>query len=739
MNNHTPPHLVHLERASEHTHESEVSKVNHRFFNRELSWLAFNARVLDEARNRNYPLLERLRFLSISGNNLDEFLMVRVAGLAGQVRRKIEEISIDGHTPAQQLENIREEVVRLEATQQEIWIELRAEMAAQHIHLLGDGSGEGKGCDTCAPKLDSTQMRWLKDYFLERILPVITPQAIDPAHPFPFVSNGGMGLMVSLTREADDAKVMEMVLIPSPLPRFVRVPGAEACYISIEDMIWRHIELLFPKFDAQGHGVFRVLRDSDIEIEEDAEDLVRHFRTAIKRRRRGSVIMLQLQGEFDPEAEQLLRDKLKLDHAIVIQSAGPIGMTGLSELCDEKRPELKFEPYSPRYPERILEHDGDIFSAIREKDLVVHHPYESFEVVIDFLRQAAIDPAVVAIKQTLYRAGKQSAIISALIAAAEAGKSVTAVVELKARFDEEQNLHWASQLENAGVQVIYGFVDWKTHAKISMVVRAEGDGYRTYCHFGTGNYHPITARIYTDLSFFTAEAAIGRDANQVFNFITGYVEPRRTSLIGVAPVMLRERLYGCIDREIANAKAGKPAQIWGKLNSLTDHDLIDRLYEASQAGVEVSLVVRGICCLKPGIKGLSQNIRVKSIIGRFLEHARLWCFSAGSALPNPRARVFMSSADGMSRNLDRRVEVLIPIRNRTVHDQVLDQVMLANLLDNEQSWTLDSEGRYKRTVPGDRPFNAHRYFMTNPSLSGRGAALGSGRKVPKLALRRGGA
>jgi polyphosphate kinase len=735
MNTHTPPHLAHLERG-EHQPDPDVAKVNHRFFNREMSWLAFNARVLEEARNRSYPLLERLRFLSISGNNLDEFLMVRVAGLAGQVRRKIEEISIDGHTPAQQLANIREEVVRLEAAQQEIWTELRPELAAQHIHIL---EGAGEVGDTCAPKLDSTQTRWLKDYFLERILPVITPQAIDPAHPFPFVGNGGMGLMVSLTREADGAQVMEMVLIPSPLPRFVRVPGQDAVYISIEAMIWRHIDLLFPKFEAQGHGVFRVLRDSDIEIEEDAEDLVRYFRTAIKRRRRGSVIMLQLQGDFDPNAELLLRDKLKLDHAIVIKSAGPIGMTGLSEICDEKRPELKFEPYSPRYPERILEHDGDIFSAIREKDLVVHHPYESFEVVIDFLRQAAIDPAVVAIKQTLYRAGKQSAIINALIAAAEAGKSVTAVVELKARFDEEQNLHWASQLENAGVQVIYGFVDWKTHAKISMVVRAEGDGYRTYCHFGTGNYHPITARIYTDLSFFTAEPAIGRDANQVFNFITGYVEPRRTSLIGVAPVMLRERLYGCIDREIANAKAGKPAQIWGKLNSLTDHNLIDRLYEASQAGVEVSLVVRGICCLRPGIKGLSSNIRVKSIIGRFLEHGRIWAFAAGNALPNPRARVFISSADGMSRNLDRRVEVLIPIRNRTVHDQVLDQVMLANLLDNEQSWTLDSEGHYKRTVPGDRPFNAHRYFMTNPSLSGRGAALGSGRKVPKLALRRGGA
>ena len=708
-----------------------------RFFNRELSWLTFNRRVLSEARRAEYPLLERLRFLSISGNNLDEFLMVRVAGLAGQVRRQIAEASIDGLSPPEQLAAIRAEVVRLEAMQQEVWEELRPQLVGAGIAILGEGGRH---------RLDARQGAWLKTYFLERILPIITPQAIDPAHPFPFVGNGGMGLMMSLTRIADGANVMEMVLIPAALPRYIRIPaqaeGENPAYISIADVICHSAEALFPGFQVEGHGVFRVLRDSDIEIEEDAEDLVRYFRTAIQRRRRGSVIMLQLQGDFDRAAEQLLRDQLRLDHAIIIKSNGPIAMAGLSDIVDEKRAELKFAPYSPRYPERILEHDGDIFAAIRDKDLVVHHPYETFEVVIDFLRQAASDPDVVAIKQTLYRAGKQSAIINALCAAAEAGKSVTAVVELKARFDEEQNLHWASQLENAGVQVIYGFVDWKTHAKISMVVRREqdkdgGEIYRTYCHFGTGNYHPMTARIYTDLSFFTAEQAIARDANQIFNFITGYVEPRKTSLLAVAPVSLRERLYGCIEREIANARAGKPAQIWGKLNSLTDSKLIDRLYAASRAGVQIRLVVRGICCLKPGVAGLSENIRVKSIIGRFLEHSRIWAFAAGANLPNPRARVFISSADGMSRNLDRRVEVLVPIRNKTVHDQVLDQVMMANLLDTEQSWNLAPDGTYSRADLGEHPFNAHRYFMTNPSLSGRGAALGSGRKVPKLALRRG--
>lgn len=710
-----------------------VAEIADRYFNRELSWLAFNQRVLAEARNADYPLLERLRFLSISGSNLDEFLMVRVAGLAGQVRQQIEEISIDGMTPAQQLAAIREEVFRLEATQQDIWQELHGALAGAGITVIGAGAKS---------RLEPGQSRWLQEYFVAHILPVITPQAIDPAHPFPFIANQGMGVMVSLTRQADSAQMMEMVLIPAALPRFIRVPGEVSgdggvCYISIEDTIWRNAEVLFPGFDVEGHGVFRLLRDSDIEMEEDAEDLVRYFRTAIQRRRRGMVIVLQMQGDFNPAAEKLLREQLRLDNAIVIKSTGPIGMSGMSAIVDEERPELKFEPYSPRYPERVLDHDGDCFAAIREKDLVVHHPYESFEVVIDFLRQAAADPDVVAIKQTLYRAGKQSAVIAALIAAAEAGKSVTAVVELKARFDEEQNMLWASQLERAGVQVIYGFVDWKTHAKISMVVRREGDGYRTYCHFGTGNYHPVTARIYTDLSFFTAEPAMGRDAGQLFNFITGYVEPRRTSLLAVAPIALRERLYGCIEREIANAKAGKPAQIWGKLNSLTDPGLIDRLYEASRAGVEVVLVVRGICCLKPGVPGLSENIRVKSVIGRFLEHGRIWAFAAGARLPNPRARVFISSADAMSRNLDRRVEVLVPIRNRTVHDQVLDQVMMANLLDTEQSWILAPDGSYSRVAKGEQPFNLHRYFMTNPSLSGRGAALASGRKVPKLALRRG--
>ena len=552
-----------------------------RYFNRELSWLNFNRRVLDEACNADYPLLERLRFLSISGSNLDEFTMVRVAGLAGQVERRIEDISIDGLTPSQQLAAVRKAVIELLTEQQAIWDELQGQLAGTDILVTDDDHA-----------FDTDQLAWLENHFLNAVLPIVTPQAIDPAHPFPFIANQGMGILFSLTRLADGAPVMEMVLIPSALPRFIRLPGDTAIYISIENLICRFAELLFPGFRMEGHGVFRVLRDSDIEVEEDAEDLVRYFRTAIQRRRRGKIILLQLQGELNQTAEQLLLDQLGLEQAMIIKTGGLVGMSGLSAIVEEDRPELKFEPYNPRFPERILEHDGDCFAAIREKDLIVHHPYESFEVVIDFLRQAAADPDVVAIKQTLYRAGKQSGIIAALIAAAEAGKSVTAVVELKARFDEEQNLLWASQLERAGVQVIYGFVDWKTHAKVSMVVRREGDGYRTYCHFGTGNYHPVTARIYTDLSFFTADPKAGRDAGRLFNFITGYVEPREMELLSISPIGLRDRLYACIDREIANATAGRPAAIWAKMNQLTDSGLIERLYAASNAGVEISLVVR---------------------------------------------------------------------------------------------------------------------------------------------------
>lgn len=699
------------------------------YFNRELSWLSFNERVLAEARNEQYPLLERLRFLSISGSNLDEFMMIRVAGLVGQVQRGIDKPAIDGRSPAQQLKAIRERLAKLSGRQQDIWRDLHDRLAETDIHIADE------------KRVSRAAHEWLEAFFLEEILPVITPQALDPAHPFPFIHNEGRGLLFTLTRDADGEEITEMIIIPSALPRFVRVPSdvagaGEAIFISIASLIQRYAKKLFPGFTIKGDGLFRVLRDSDIEIEEEAEDLVRTFRSAIQRRRRGQVIQLELEDDFDPQAEAILMEQLGVHEAALIKTDGMIGIDGLAEIVSEDRPDLKFDSYSPRYPERIREHDGDAFSAIREKDIIIHHPYESFEVVVDFIKQAAEDPDVVAIKQTLYRAGSQSAVINALIDAADRGKSVTAVVELKARFDEEQNLTWATKLERAGVQVIYGFTDWKTHAKCAMIVRREDDGFRTYCHFGTGNYHPVTAKIYTDLSFFTASPELGRDAAKMFNFVTGYVEPNSLELISVAPLNLREELYSRIDNEIANALSGKPAAIWMKANQITDQGMIDRLYAASDAGVSVELVCRGICSLRPDVDGLSENIRVKSIIGRFLEHSRIYAFANGHAMPSPEAAVFISSADLMGRNLDRRVETLIPIPKGTVHDQVLQQVLLANMLDTEQSWWLHGDGSYSRVEAEDKPFNCHRYFMTNPSLSGRGEALEAG-GVPKLTLRKG--
>ncbi|MFS0771327.1 RNA degradosome polyphosphate kinase [Sphingomonas sp. 1P08PE] len=712
-----PAHIAPLVAADD---DDAVAEPNDRYFNRELSWLAFNRRVLEEACNAAHPLLERLRFLSICGSNLDEFFMVRVAGLKGQQSQDVDRRSADGLTPGQQLGAIIAEADRLMESQQAVWGDLRTLLDEAGVWVLRRDA------------IDDDASIWLEDHFRHQIFPILTPQALDPAHPFPFIPNRGLSVIFDLERVSDGEPIRELVMLPATTPRFVRLPGDDARYVSIETIVKRFAPLIFPGYVVNGAAAFRVLRDSDIEIEEEAEDLVRYFAKAIKRRRRGRVIRLELETGMPDALATVLKGELGGADAIITESGHLLGITDLDALVDEDRPDLKFPPMTPRFPERIREFDGDCFAAISAKDIVVHHPYESFEVVIAFLKQAAADPDVIAIKQTLYRAGKQSAVINALVAAAEAGKSVTAVVELKARFDEEQNLLWASQLERAGVQVVYGFIDWKTHAKVSMVIRRENGRVRTYCHFGTGNYHPVTARIYTDLSYFTADQALGRDAAQMFNYVTGYVEPRDMHCISLSPLGLRRRLTSLIDDEIAAARAGKPAAIWAKMNSLVDSAIIDKLYEASEAGVQIDLIIRGICCLRPQVTGLSENIRVKSIVGRFLEHSRIWAFGAGKALPNDGAKLFISSADWMPRNFDRRVEYMLPITNRTVHDQILDQVMVANLLDDEQSWILGPDGEYTRIVPGERPFNLHRYFMTNPSLSGRGAAL---EKVPTLLLR----
>jgi polyphosphate kinase len=697
-----------------------------RLINRELSWLAFDQRVLEEAQNSGHPLLERLRFLSITASNLDEFYMVRVAGLKQQIAAGYTALS-EGMTPAQQLAAVHRQVQQLMRNVRRTWMTMREELRVAGVAVLD------------AHELTDDERRWLKRKFEGEIFPILTPIAVGPTHPFPFIPNKGLGLAVELHDETTQRDLDAIVLMPAQIERFLRLPGPDIRFVPIEQVVLQHVGALFPKFRLKNAGVFRVLRDSDLEVADldidiDAEHLLKNFETALKRRRRGNVVRLAASSDMSHELLVFLRDQLDVPEEDVGVFESLIGITDIKQLIVAERPDLLFTNYTARFPERIRDFDGDCFAAIQAKDFVVHHPYESFDVVVQFLRQAARDPDVVAIKQTLYRTSRDSPIVRALIEAAEAGKSVTASVELKARFDEEANMRWARDLERAGAQVTFGFTDLKTHAKVSLVVRRESGQLRSYVHYGTGNYHPYTAKVYTDLSFFTCDPELTRDAARMFNYMTGYAKPEGLEKVAISPDGIRAKLETLIENEIAHAKAGRPATIWAKMNSLVDEQIIEKLYEASAAGVQIDLIIRGMCCLRAGVKGLSENIRVRSLIGRFLEHARIAAFGDGEALPHPKAKLFIGSADWAPRNLDRRIETLVPIENPTVHQQILDQILVANLKDDMQTWQLTPENRWVRNVPGPKPFSAHEFFMTNPSLSGRGSASAEA-KTPKLKLK----
>ncbi len=692
-------------------HKEELKS---KYINRELSWLKFNDRVLLEAQNIENPLYERVKFLSIAGSNLDEFFMVRVAGLYSQIKQEVDSLSSDGLTPEEQMDEVVLETKNLLKKQNKIFIQLIMELKKNNINLVKPVN------------LNTKDKKKLLEIFKEEIYPLLTPSAIDPAHPFPFIINQGRAIVMKLRKKNKKRILNSIIVIPKALSRFIEIESSKnhKKFVILDDVISFFANEIFPDHDLEKKMIFRVIRDSDVEIQEEAEDLVRSFELALKRRRTGDIVRLEVLENSDNELIRFITNKLDINPDYIYDVAGLVGIQDIDQICKVKNPKLRFKHFTPREVERLKEYNDNFFETIKKKDLVVHHPFETFDSVIEFLNQAANDKKVIAIKQTLYRTTLDSPIVKALITAAENGKTVTALIEIKARFDEEANIQLSRSLEKVGVQIVYGFAKYKTHAKSSLVLRREQGKIQTYFHLGTGNYHPVNAKIYTDLSLFSCDKKMASDVEKFFNYVTGYAKPKNLNKISISPVNMRQTLNENIDAEIKNSKNGKFAAIWAKMNSLVDPEIIDKFYEASNAGVKIHLFVRGVCCLRPGVKDRSENIVVKSIIGRFLEHSRIYCFSNGSKkMTNRNAKVYISSADLMPRNLNRRVELLVPIENETVHEQILDQIMLANYLDTNQSWELNADGNYKKIkYSKSDSFSAHEYFMNNPSLSGRGKA-----------------
>lgn len=705
-------------------------KAPEHYINRELSFLDFNYRVLAQAHDEALPLLERIRFLGISCSNLDEFFEIRVAGL----KQRLELGSLgggpDGMSVPEQLTAIHERAMAIVKDQYDL------------LHQLVFPALAARGVQFANGKtLTARQRTWLADYFAKEVEPVLTPLGLDPARPFPRIQNKSQNFIVRLSGKDAFGRDAELavVQVPRSLPRIIRLPQTDEApgtihFVFLSAVISTFIARLFNGMTVEGAWQFRVTRNSDLFVDdEEVDNLLRAIEGELAQRRYGAAVRLETSVDCPEDITNFLLRHFALTKDDLYQVNGPLNLNRLMAIYDLlDRPDLKYMPFTPCIPKRVVAKE-DIFAVMRDADLLLHHPFESFAPVIDLLRQAGTDPDVLAIKQTLYRTSNDSPIVTALCEAADAGKSVTALVELKARFDEAANIRQSRRLERSGAHVVYGFTNYKTHAKISTVVRREGDNLVTYTHYGTGNYHPITARIYTDLSLFTCDPALGRDATKVFNYLSGYVQPEGLENLAISPITLKPRLLEMIAAEADHARAGRPAAIWAKLNSVIEPDIIDALYAASQAGVKIQLVIRGICGLRPGIAGLSENIRVKSIVGRFLEHSRIICFGNGHGLPSRKARVFISSADWMGRNLTRRVETLVEIRNDTVKAQIVSQIMAANLADEAQSWVLQPDGRYLRDLPEGRDdlFNCHRFFMENPSLSGRGSA--GAKDVPKLA------